>query len=231
MKKDPDVPSCEQPLRERRFRWTWWISLVVRTAVYVTAAPYRPSAHLFGFVAFEERYDASIEVVLFCLVELALRATYLLLFRACRLAEYEATKAQLRQGQLKRMPFAVRAAFLLCMLALVSLGWYAHEPYGSRILAVAVPLFLLFAAAEFGAILQPGDSLLPDPHDELLQFFRTRMLQTGYVTAILALIGLYLLSLWGPRYLGLLLPFVLTLSLLTPAFMYNRLNRQAGPDE
>jgi len=60
-------------------------------------------------------------------------------------------------------------------------------------------------------------------------FFRARMLKAGYVTAIAALVGLYLTSLFATQYVGLLLPIVLTVSLLVPAVIYHRLDRLRKP--
>ena len=90
-----------------------------------------------------------------------------------------------------------------------------------------MPLFLLFAAVELNCIIYPGETLHPDLHDELLLFFRAQMLKVGYVTAILALTALYVASLFTSPYVGLLLPIALTISLLVPAFVYRRLDRQA----
>ena len=104
------------------------------------------------------------------------------------------------------------------------LGIEAREPIGTRILAL---LFLLFAAVELNFIIHPGETLRPDPHDELLLFFRARMLKVGYVTAILALTALYFASLFASPYVGLLVPIALTISLLVPALVYRRLDRQA----
>jgi hypothetical protein len=231
MSEKPDVPDHEPPSQVRKLRWTSWIELAVAGIAYLLAAHYRPFAHWFDFTAFEERHGDWPETLLMLTVLIAAKALYLRLFRHSTLsAELAATKQQVAQGRLKRLPLSVRSVFLLCTLSLVSLGWYAPEPHGGRILAIAVPLFLLFAAIEFSAVVHPGDSVLPDPRDELLLFFRARMLKVGYITAILALIGLYLVSLFANTYVGLLLPFVLTISLLTPAFLYSRLNRQAGPD-
>jgi di/tricarboxylate transporter len=232
MSENPDVLGHKPPSRLRKLRWTSWIELAVVATAYLLAAHYRPFAHWFDFTAFEERHGDWPETLLMLAVLIGSKALYLRIFRqSSPSAELEAMKQQVAQGRVKRPPLSVRSVFLLCTLALVSLGWYAPEPHGGRILAIAVPLFLLFAAIEFNAVVRPGDSVLPDPRDELLLFFRARMLKVGYITAVLALIGLYLVSLFANTYVGLLLPFVLTISLLTPAFLYSRLNHQAGPDE
>jgi len=53
----------------------------------------------------------------------------------------------------------------------------------------------------------------------------------GYSIAILSLLTLYLISLFASRYVGVLLPIVLTISLLSPSFLYSRLDRRAAIDE
>jgi hypothetical protein len=128
------------------------------------------------------------------------------------------------------MSFAARWLLILCTLGLVILGWIAPEPFRGRILAVAVPLFLLFCAVELNCIVHPGETYFPDPRDELLAFFRARMLRAGYVASIAALAVLYLTYLFVPMYLGLLLPVVLTACLLVPGLVYNRLDHQAESD-
>jgi len=231
MSENPDMLGHKPPSGLRILGWTSWIELAVVGTAFLLAAHYKPFAHLLDFTAFEERHGDWPETLLMLAVLIALKALYLRTFRQSESrAELAAIKQQVAHGRMKRLPLSVRSVFLLCTLSLVSLGWYAPEPHGGRILAIAVPLFLLFAAIEFSAVVHPGDSVLPDPRDELLLFFRARMLKVGYITAILALIGLYLVSLFANTYVGLLLPFVLTISLLTPAFLYSRLNRQAGPD-
>jgi hypothetical protein len=79
-------------------------------------------------------------------------------------------------------------------------------------------------------IVHPGETELPDPRDELLAFFKARMLQAGYVASIAALVVLYLTYLFAPMYVGLLLPTVLASCLLIPSLVYNRLDYQAGSD-
>jgi hypothetical protein len=125
------------------------------------------------------------------------------------------------------MSLAARWAFLLASLGLVCIGWYVPEPHSTKILAFTVPLFVLLATMELSTVLSPGDVVLPNPRDELLMFFRARMLKAGYVTAIAALVGIYLTSLFATQYVGLLIPIALTVSLLVPGLVYYRLDRQA----
>ena len=47
----------------------------------------------------------------------------------------------------------------------------------------------------------------------------------------LSLSTLFILSLPAPRYVALVLPIALTVTLLTPSPLFNRLDRQAGADE
>ena len=151
--------------------------------------------------------------------------------RKARLAEQAAFREDLRQGRVKRMSLASRSAVMLVSLALVVMGSLTQGPYESICLVLGVPALLLFAAEEFNIILRPGDSVLTDRHDELLAFFRARTLQVGYSVAILSLVTVYLVSLLASRYVSVLLPIVLTISLLAPSLFYNRLDRRAGTDE
>jgi hypothetical protein len=208
--------------------WSRWAN-TAGTAVAIWLVMYfKPFAYLFGLQAFERRHGHWAEISILLAVLIVSKAIYLWGFRRSeQLAELAAVKDDLRQGRLKRMPLAARCAFLLATLGLVCIGWYAPEPHSTKILALAVPLFLLFAAMELSTVLRPGDLVLPNPRDELLMFFRARMLKAGYVTAIAALVGLYLTSLFATQYVGLLLPIVLTVSLLVPALVYHRLDQQA----
>ena len=202
-----------------------WIRLTILSAANVLVIYYRPFANLLGIEAFEVHHGVWPEVAILCGALIVLEAVYLRIFRRSeQLAEFASLKEALLQGRVKRMSLAARCIFLLGALALVSVGWFS---IGTRILALAVPLFLLFSAVELNFIIHPGETELPDPHDELLLFFRARMLKVGYVTAILALTALYVASLFASPYMGLLVPIALTISLLVPAFVYRRLDRQA----
>jgi hypothetical protein len=213
----------EKPFTPRnRIRW---VRLTILSAANGLVVYYRPFANLLGIEAFEVHHGVWPEIAILCGALIGLEAVYLLIFRRSeQLTEFASLKEALLQGRVQRMSLATRCIFLLGALALVSLGWF---PIGTRILALAVPLFLLFAAVELNFIIYPGETLHPDPHDELLLFFRARMLKVGYVTAILALTALYVASLFASPYMGLLVPVALTISLLVPAFVYRRLDRQA----
>jgi hypothetical protein len=212
----------------KRITLLGWIWLTITSAAYVLVVYYRPFANLLGIEAFEVHHGVWPEVAILCGTLIVLKAVYLRIFRRSeQRAEFASLKEALLQGRVQRMSLATRCIFLLGALALVSVGWFAREPIGTRILALAVPLFLIFAAVELNFSIQPGETLLPDPHDELLLFFRARMLKVGYVTAILALTALYVASLFASPYMGLLVPIALTISLLVPAFVYRRLDRQA----
>lgn len=215
-----ELHRLEKPFTLRR-----WIWLTILSAANVFVVYYRPFANLPGIEAFEVHHGIWPEVAILSGVLIVLKAVYLGIFRRSeQRAEFASLKEALLQGRVQRMSLAIRCIFLLGALALVSLGWF---PIGTRILAIAVPLFLLFAAVELTCIIYPSETLHPDPHDELLLFFRARMIKVGYVTAILALTALYVASLFASPYMGLLLPIALTISLLVPAFVYRRLDRQA----
>jgi hypothetical protein len=151
--------------------------------------------------------------------------------RKQRLKEQAAYSMDLRQGRVARMSLASRCAVMLVALTLVVAGAFIQSPYGRACLLLGVPVLMLFALEELIIILRPGNFVFPDPHDELLAFFRARTLQVGYSIAILSLATLYLVSLFATRYLGLLLPIMLAISLLAPAFFYSRLDRRAGANE
>lgn len=227
-KKGADEQS--KPTRKRP-RMDW--SLVRTFAVLVVAFPlvkqYKPFAHLFGIESFEDRNGYWLEMLIVATLLGALELAWLFGTHSGR-AEFAVVKEDLLAGRIKRMPLAARCAAFLVMITLVSLGHLVREPFGTRLLAVAVPTFLLVALAELLMILQPGDSMLPDPHDELLSFFREQMLKAGFVTAILSLAILYISSLFAPEHLALFIPIALTICLLVPAFVYRRLDRRAESD-
>ena len=220
--------SDERHRLEKPFTLRRWMWLAITSAANVLVIYYRPFANLPGIEAFEAHHGVWPEVAILSgvlMVLIALKEVCLWIFRRSeQRAEFASRREALLQGRVQRMPLAMRCIFLLGALALVSVGWF---PIGTRILAIAVPLFLLFAVMEFNGIIYPGETLHPDPHDELLLFFRAQMLKVGYVTAILALTALYVASLFALPYVGLLLPIALTVSLLVPAFVYRRLDRQA----
>jgi len=120
---------------------------------------------------------------------------------------------------------------MLIALTLVVASAFIQNSYGRACLLLGVPVLMLFAMEELIIILRPGNFVFPDPHDELLAFFRARTLQVGYSIAILSLATLYLVSLFAPRYLAPLLPIMLVISLLAPSFFYSRLDRRAGANE
>jgi hypothetical protein len=218
--------------RSMRRRWT--LRNVLNIAIQVSwlwaFIWYQPLAHL-GLASFEARHGLLPEIVAASVLSVLVKSAYLHFFRREETrAEHAALRADIRSGRMKRMPLAARCVVLFLTLAMV-IGGTLLGPAGKGLLIIGVPMFLLFAAAELAVVLYPGNSLLPDPHDELLLFFKARTLQVGYVTAILSLAVLYVISLFGTHYLGLFVAVVLALSLMVPAFAYRRLDRRAGPDE
>jgi di/tricarboxylate transporter len=152
--------------------------------------------------------------------------------REQRRAEFEAGKEQLRQGRVRRMSLVGRCVVQLVILGIVALGWLGHEKDGSWLgLSVFVPLFVLFAAAELNVTLQPGDFLFPDPRDELMGFFKTQMLRAGYLTALAAMLVVFVVSLFAQKFATVLLPVALSVSLLVPGFVYSRLDRAVQEGE
>jgi hypothetical protein len=191
---------------------------------------YRPLARI-GLGDFEARHGAWTNIAAVALVAMLAKTLYHFVWRPQQTrAEMAALRADIVSGRLKRMSLAARCTLLAFALALVA-GGSLMGAQGKGLLVIGVPLFLLFAAAELNILLHPGDAVLPNPHDELLLFFKARTLQVGYVTAIALLAAVYVASLFGTRYLGLLLAVVLAVSLMVPAFAYHRLDRRAGPNE
>ncbi|HEV2700744.1 MAG TPA: hypothetical protein VGV09_03875 [Steroidobacteraceae bacterium] len=147
-------------------------------------------------------------------------------------AEDAAYREDLRRGRLKRMSLASRSAVLLVSLGLIVVGSIFRGPYQVVALAVGVPTLVLFALEEVNIVLRPGDSLVVrDRPDELVEFFKARSLQIGYLVAVLSLLCSYVVSLAAPRYASMLLSVVLVVSLLVPAHVYHRLDRRAGGDD
>jgi hypothetical protein len=118
---------------------------------------------------------------------------------------------------------------MLTSLSMVVGGSLAED--GTPFLMLGGPVLLLFAVEELNIILRPGNSVLTNPRDELLVFFKARSLQVGYSIAILSMAILYFVSLFATRYVGALLPVGLTITLLAPSLFYSRLDRRAGADE
>ena len=230
MSKDERSPGPRQTRQPSR-RWLLTWHDIAFLALIWLVDQFRPFAHLFGWESFENHHGNWPEWLLLIATLVLMDIVYARMRgRPWLQQELAAAEADIRAGRLQRAPLAARHTALFILLSLVSLGWFAEPPYGRQILVVAVPLFLLFVAMELNFILHPGESLVPDPNDELLQFFRARMLKVGYITTVLALITLYLTSLLASRWVGLLLPILLTVSLLLPAFVYRQLDRQAAVD-
>jgi hypothetical protein len=233
------VPRTELPMNgepnsprsmHRRLTAGNVLSIAINASLVAAAVWYRPLAHL-GLADFDARHGAWADFVAVAVLLGLAKTVYTFVVRREKTrAEMTALRADIVSGRLKRMSLAKRCTALLLALALV-VGGSLMGPPGKGLLVVGVPLFLLLAASEVTVVLHPGDALLPDPHDELLMFFKARTLQVGYVTAILSLAALYVVSLFGTRHLGMLVAVVLAVSLLVPAFAYRRLDRLAGPNE
>jgi hypothetical protein len=193
---------------------------------------YRPMAHMSAFRAFEERHGRYLlDDFVFVAIWSLGRFLYWHFFRReQQAAERAAFRDALKHSRVQRAPLWVRWLFIVCFLGLVILGWLAPQPHHTRLLALGVPLFLLFCAVELNLVVHPGETLLPDSRDELLAFFKSRMMQAGYVAAIAALAASYLVYLFAPAYIGLLLPLVLAACLLVPSLVYIRLDRRAASD-
>lgn len=211
-----------------RLRRLWTLDLWMFLAGSALVIYFRPFAQLFpGLEAYESIHRSTwLEIAIYATAWALVKTIYLWGFRRGeQRRDFAAIKEDIETGRMKRISFAARWIFILFMLALVSLGWF-----GAHVLTIAVPLFLLFVAMELNIIIHPGDSVLPNPSDELLLFFKARMLQAGYITAISALVTLYLVYLFAPGYVGLLLPIVMVLCLLVPGLVYRHLDDRAATD-
>jgi hypothetical protein len=182
-------------------------------------------AHLPWFQRFEERHGFWTQLLL----AWASIPIVFIFRRRRRLTDQLRFRADLRAGRVMRMSLATRCAVMLIALVMVVSG--SLTEHGTLLLMLGGPVLLLFAVEEFNIILRPGNSVLTDPRDELLAFFKARSMQVGYTIAILSMAVLCLVSLFATRYVGALLPVGLTLSLLAPSLFYSRLDRRAGSDE
>jgi hypothetical protein len=219
--------------QRRRVKERFTIGFLIFMVGGLLVIYFRPFAYIFpGLDAYEGLHHAtSLELVIYAMASIFVKAIYLWRFRREeQRQEIELVREDIKRGRITRPSFAVRWLFILCMLTLVSLGWFGTGHSRARLLAAAVPLFLIFVGAELNIVIHPGESLIPDARDELLTFFKARMLQAGYITAIATLAVLYLIYLLAPDYVGLVLPIVLVLCLLVPALVYRRLDRRAAAD-
>src|SRR5580698_161274 len=130
-------------------------------------------AHFTGFQKFEERHGFWAYLLPISLVVLVTH----FFRRKQRLEELTAYRNDLRAGRVARMSLASRCAVMLIALVLAIAGPIIQGPYGTTCLLIGVPTLMLFALEELVIILRPGSFVFPDPHDELLAFFRARTLQ------------------------------------------------------
>ncbi|HEY4215177.1 MAG TPA: hypothetical protein VGM84_27140 [Steroidobacteraceae bacterium] len=213
--------------------WADVLGLAAYVAICLLIWKYRPLAHLFA----DERLDAGGYLVIettglligWVIAKMILVRAF---FRDQQRAEHDAAVTALRAGRVERASLLTRCVVQLVVLGLVTLGWIAHQQDGSWWgLLAFVPVFIVFALAELSVTLRPGDRLVPDLHDELLQFFRTRMLRAGYLTALACMLVVFLATLIAPAYASLLVLVGLSVTLLVPGFSYVRLDREAAKGE
>jgi hypothetical protein len=224
--------SVRATLRRSRFTVAALLEIGALAVSFWLVSRYTPFARLFGFEGFEQRHGLWPEFVITATGFSVVKSLYGWLFRReQQRAERAAFREALVQRRVKRMPLAGRSALMLLALALVIGGSLMRSRDGTSLLVFGVPMLLLAAAAELNIVLHPGDALIPDPHDELLMFFRSRMLAAGYSVAVLSIAALYVVSLFELRYVEMLLPVVLALTVLVPGLVYRRLDRRAGADE
>jgi hypothetical protein len=182
-------------------------------------------AHLAWFQGFEERHGFWTQLLL----AWTSIPIIFIVRRRQRITDQLRFREDFRAGRVKRMSLATRCAVMLTSLGLVVSGSLVED--GTIFIMLGGPVLLLFAVEEFNIILRPGNSVLTNPRDELLAFFKARSFQVGYAIAILSMAVLCLLSFFATRYVGALLPVGLTISLLAPSLFYSRLDRRASCDE
>ena len=139
-------------------------------------------------------------------------------------------RADLLAGRVLRMPFAARVGVLLGSMVLV-LGVVALRRSGHAVepgmVAIAWVVFLTAVLHETACLMLPGASVLPDPRDELMAFFRGRVLMAGFAAAIASLALVSLLAVFLPAAMVAALPVCLAASVLIPAWLLRRLEREA----
>lgn len=213
--------------------WADALGLIGYVAICLLVWKFRPLAHLLA----DDRLDTGVYLVIettgLLIVWIIVKAILLsTLFRDQQRAEYHAAVAALRARQVERASLLTRCVIQLVVLGVVTLGWVDHQQNGNWWgLLAFVPVFIVFALAELSVTLRPGDRLIPDPHDELMQFFRARMLRAGYLSALACMLVVFLASLIAPRYASLLVLVALSVTLLVPGFSYARLDREAAAGE
>ena len=221
-----DEHTCHAQSR-RALAWDHPVSILITVALMTLfgVLVQFSFAHLPWFQRFEERHGFWTQL-LFAWASIPIMFIFR---RRRRIMDQLRFREDLRAGRVMRMSLATRCAVMLIALGMVVGGSLIE--HGTLLLMLGGPVLLLFAVEEFNIILRPGNSVLTNPRDELLAFFKARSLQVGYAFAILSMAVLCLVSLFATRYVGALLPVGLTISLLAPSLFYSRLDRQAGSDE
>ena len=224
-----------QGLRSGLARSSTWVRAVIITATLMAVVAAHSVDRLFGW-----RYDRSDlfspssswpDSLAWLLVAVIGKTVWLRVFRKeQRNAERERLRADLLNGRILRMPFAARIGGLLVSLVLAFGGallrqvGHAVEPSMFWIVWAA---FLFFVLQETACLLAPGEALLPDPNDELLAFFRGRVLKAGFSAAVASLATVSLLACFLPVAVAPALPVCLAASVLLPACLLRRFEHEA----
>ena len=212
---------------QRTLTWDHPISTLMAVALMMLfgALVQFSFAHLSWFQRLEERHGFWTQL-LFAWASLPI---IFIFRRRQRIKDQLRFREDLRAGRVKRMSLATRCTVMLISLSMVVGGSLTED--GTIFLMLGGPVLLLFAIEELNIILRPGNTVLTNPRDELLAFFKARSLQVGYSIAILSMTVLCFVSLFATRYVGALLPVGLTISVLAPSLFFSRLDRRAGADE
>ncbi|GBR28195.1 hypothetical protein AA11826_0230 [Komagataeibacter oboediens DSM 11826] len=208
-----------------------WARLVLVACGYTWVQAYRPFGWLFGWQVFEARHGTWPEGLCFLCLLIALRMGWdrIILHRRWT-DDLARTRHALERGEVRRMSFPVRLAFLLGSLAIVLLAVWMRQVDPVRnpgFLPLACGLFGLFALVEFSHVMFMGDGPFYDPHDEMQAFFRMRALRTGYGVMLLALALLLVVQVVAPPLALYAGPMLLAAGLIVPNAILVHLNRRA----
>lgn len=156
---------------------------------------------------------------------------FLFVGRKSRHQAHRAFSDALRRNQVKRASLSSRACVFLIALLLIAFALSHERHERAAFLFVGATLLGLSALYELNVLLRPGDTVTPDPHDELLVYMRARTLRFGYAISVLSLLTLSVIALFAIQYVSMAVPVALALSLLLPSMFFSRIDRRADIDE
>lgn len=210
-----------------------WTRAVILTATMMAFLSLHPVERLLGSRSegFSPTPMSWRDALAWLVIAISVQTVWTHLFRR---EQWRAEKARIRadilSGRHKRMPFAARVGGLLISLLIVLAAewdWRSGDASVASLLWIGWGALLFFVLQETAILLVPGEALHADRNDELLVFFSSRVLRTGFAAVIVSLAGLSVLACLVPATVALLLPFCLTTSVLVPAVRLRQLERAA----